>query len=399
MSNIAPLILKKSEERRIRAGHLWVFSNEVDTKITPLTGFEPGQAVEIKDANQKFLGNGYINPHSLICARLVSRDAKYALGRSLLIDRLNIALSLRNRLFDKPYYRLVFGEGDGLPGLVVDRFGDVLVAQITTAGMEQHKEDIVAALQKVLKPTAILFRNDVGIRELEGLDSYVEHALDHQPDQIEIIENNTRFEVPLIGGQKTGWFYDHRQNRSRLQHYAKDKRILDVFSYCGAWGIQAAKAGAADVVCVDSSENALQAAQHNAELNNVSDQIGTLRSDAFDGLKALHESGEKFDIIVVDPPAFIKRRKDKKNGVQAYQRINQLAMRLLNRDGLLVAASCSFHMSGTELTTALLKASRHIDRNMQILEQGHQAADHPVHPAITETNYLKAFFCRVLPTR
>ncbi|OGT19308.1 MAG: SAM-dependent methyltransferase [Gammaproteobacteria bacterium RBG_16_57_12] len=393
---LAPLRLKKDEDRRLRAGHLWVFSNEVDTQVTPLSGFTPGQAVAIQAANGKPLGNGYVNPASLICARLVSRDPHYQLNQSLLVHRLNIALALRESLFDKPCYRLVYGEGDGLPGLVVDRFNDVLVAQITTAGMEQVKEAVIAALDKVLRPRAIVLRNDSGIRALEGLDSYVATALGEAPDQVPLEENHTRFEAPVLGGQKTGWFYDHRMNRARMQHYVRDRRVLDVFSYIGGWGGQAATAGARQVTCIDASEQALDRLHHNARLNQAQDKIDTICGDAFDALKALREEQQKYEVVILDPPAFIKRKKDLKEGLLAYQRINQLAMQLVAKDGILISASCSFQLERPRLREAMQKAARHLDRNLQILEQGHQGPDHPVHPAIPETDYLKAYFTRLL---
>ncbi len=390
------LRLKKKEERRLQTGHLWVYSNEVDTEATPLKGMAPGQAVVIQASNGKPLGTGYVNPNSLICARLVSRDVRHVLDKSLLVHRLNVALGLRERLFDSPCYRLVHGEADGLPGLVVDRFGEVCVVQITTAGMETVKDALLEALDQVLKPKGILLRNDSSIRELEGLGAYVE-ALGDVPDRLEIIENGVRFQAAAQGGQKTGWYYDHRDNRARLNRYVKGKRVLDVFSYVGAWGVQAAVAGASEVVCVDASESALDQVHANAELNGVNERMTTGHGDAFDVLKALRDSREKFDVVVLDPPAFIKRKKDAKAGLEAYRRINELAMRVLERDGILVSASCSHHLEASALQRILLQSSRHLDRHLQILECGGQAVDHPVHPAIPETEYLKAVFCRVLP--
>ena len=394
---LATLRLNKNEERRLRAGHVWVFSNEVNTKLTPLTPFEPGQPVLIEDAAGHALGSGYVNPHALICARLVSRDPKYMLDQSLLTHRLNIALSLRERLFDTPYYRLVFGDSDGLPGLVVDRYGDILVAQITTAGMEKLKAEIVAALQKVIHPRAILFRNDSSSRELEGLTSYVETALGEIPESIALEENGVKFDVPLLTGQKTGWFYDQRPNRARFRHYVKGLRVLDMFSYLGAWGVQAAAVGAESVLCVDSSPKAVEGVRHNAELNNLSAKISVEREDAFDILRRLRAARERFDVVVLDPPAFIKRKKDIKEGTQAYQRLNQMAMQLLAKDGMLISCSCSYHLPRETLRDLLLKSSRHVDRFLQLIEEGRQGPDHPVHPAIPETAYLKVFFARLLP--
>ncbi|MGA7800767.1 MAG: class I SAM-dependent rRNA methyltransferase [Gammaproteobacteria bacterium] len=393
---LSPLRLKKREERRLRAGHLWVYSNEVDTAATPLSDFQPGQPVQIQAHNGKALGCGYVNPHSLICARLVSRDPVQLLDRSLLVHRLNVALSLRQRLFDAPCYRLVHGEGDALPGLVVDRFGDVLVVQLTTAGMERVKEQVVDALERVLKPRGILVRNDTPIRAMEGLDSYVE-SLGDVPSSVEVLENGARFQTPLSGGQKTGWFYDQRENRARMTHYAKDCRVLDLFSYVGAWGIQAARAGATEVHCVDASQAALDAVAVNAERNGVASTVHPVQGDAFAVLKELRDGREHFDVVILDPPAFIKRRKDLDAGVEAYHRLNQMAMQVLSRDGVVISASCSFHLETQRLQRILLQCARHLDRSLQLLDRGRQSPDHPVHPAIAETEYLKALYCRVLP--
>lgn len=397
MSSETQIILKKNEARRIRAGHLWIFSNEVDPARTNLKALTPGQEVEILDDNGKFLGHGYANPHSLICARLVSRDKKYRLDKSLLVHRLNIALSLRQRLFPQPFYRLVHGEGDNLPGLVIDRFGDVVVIQTTTAGMELLLDEVVEAVDKVLRPEAIVLRNDGSLRELEGLEKKVEVVLGDLPEQVVIEENGTRFIVDPLKGQKTGWFYDHRMNRQRMQAYVEGKRVLDVFSYIGAWGVQAAVAGAADVMCVDSSGPALDLAYANAELNGVQDRVAMLEGDAFEALKALREEREKFDVVVLDPPAFIKRKKDAGRGLEAYERINRMAMQVLERDGILISASCSHHLQRDKLPDLMLKGARHIDREMQLLEEGHQGPDHPIHPAIPETRYIKSFTARLLP--
>ncbi len=394
---LAPLRLKKDEDRRLRAGHAWVFSNEVDTVATPLTGFDAGQPVAIEDHAGRCLGIGYVNPHTLISARLVSRDISQTLSQSLLVHRLKVALSLRQRLFQEPYYRLVFGDSDGLPGLVIDRFGEVTVVQIATAGMERLKAEIVGALDKVIHPRAILFRNDSASREIEGLPSYVEAALGEVPQHVLLSENGVRFEVPLFEGQKTGWFYDQRMNRARLPNYVVGRKVLDVFSYIGAWGVQAAVAGAEKVVCVDSSARAADWARNNALLNGVSDKLAFMQEDAFEVLRTLRAEREHFDVVIVDPPAFIKRKKDVKEGMQAYHRLNQMAMQVLSKDGMLISASCSYHLAREELQQILLRSSRHLDRFLQLVEQGAQAPDHPVHPAIPETSYLKVFFSRLLP--
>ncbi len=391
------LKLKKNEERRIRAGHLWVFSNEVNTKETPFEQYQPGQLVDVQASNGKSLGLAYVNPASLICARMMSRDPKYPPDQSLLVHRIKVALSLRETYFDKPYYRLVYGESDFLPGLVVDRYGEILVVQISTAGMEVMKNEIVAALDKVLRPSGILLRNDSSAREREGLPSYVEAVLGDVPEAVQLEDSGVAYQTSVHTGQKTGWYYDQRLNREALAHFVKGKRVLDVFSYIGAWGVKAAVEGAKEVICVDASAPALEQVGINAELNNVADRMSGLQGDAFDVLKSLRLDKERFDVVVVDPPAFIKRKKDYKEGREAYRRINQLAMQVLAKDGILVAGSCSHHMPRQELQKTLLQSARHLDRNMQVLLQGYQGPDHPVHPAIPETEYLKTIFCRIIP--
>jgi 23S rRNA (cytosine1962-C5)-methyltransferase len=391
------LKLKRNEERRLRAGHLWIFSNEVDVGATPLTAFEPGEPVQVQDSRGTPLGTAYVNPRSLIAARIVSREAGRPLDGALLRERLRRALELRERLFaGTPFYRLAFGEGDGLPGLVVDRFGEVLVVQVTTAGMERLRGELVDALVEVTGAHAVQLRNDTGSRALEGLESYVESAHGEVPERVEIVENGVRFSVPLQGGQKTGWFYDHRLNRQRLRHYVRGHRVLDVFSYVGGWGVQAAVAGASEVVCLDSSVAALEDMGRSAALNGVEARTRALHGDAFETLRALRDQRERFDVVVLDPPAFIKRRKDQKQGEQAYQRINQLALELLPPGGILVSASCSYHLSRDALLGAMLRAARSANRELQLLEEGHQGPDHPIHPAIPETAYLKAFLTRAL---
>jgi 23S rRNA (cytosine1962-C5)-methyltransferase len=394
--NLPPLRLRKNEDRRLRAGHLWVFSNEVDARLTPLAGLAPGDAVEVTDSRGKVIGSAYVNPNALICARLISRRARQILDHTLLMARLHCALALRTRLFEQPYYRLVYGEGDALPGLIVDRYGEVLVAQLTTAGMERVKNDVVSALVELLQPKAVLLRNDSPMRVLEGLPRVIEQAYGPAPECVTLEENGARFEAPLLTGQKTGWFYDHRLNRARLQHYARGKRVLDVFSYLGAFGIQAAASGAREVLCVDASEQALTFVHHNAALNGVTGRIATLCGDAFDALKNLHGAGERYDVVILDPPAFIKRKKDLAAGVAAYQRLTRLALQLLADDGLLFSASCSFHLARAELRDILRHSALQQGCQLQILEQGHQGPDHPVHPAIPETDYLKAFLARVV---
>ena len=393
--SIADLFLKRREDRRVRSGHPWVFSNEVDTGRSPLSAFQPGEWVNVRTHGGRALATAYVNPSTLICARIVSRRADRPLDRGRLVKRIGRARSLREKLYEAPYYRLVFGESDDLPGLVVDRHGDVLVAQIGTVGMERLRDDVIAALDECLRPKALVLRNDAPARATEGLDQYVETVIGETPDAVFIEENAARFEIAPLTGQKSGWFYDHRENRARLGRYVRGARVLDVFSYVGAWGIQAAVAGAARVLCVDSSESACRLASRNAALNDCQDRVEILRGDAFDALKALRTDGERFGAVVLDPPAFARRRKDLSAALEAYTRLNRLAMQLLNEGGTLVTASCSSHVDGGRFAAAIRAAAGAAGRRLQILERGHQSPDHPVHPALAESDYLKMIIASV----
>ncbi|PZW63642.1 23S rRNA (cytosine1962-C5)-methyltransferase [Pseudomonas sp. URMO17WK12:I1] len=395
--SLPSLRLKANADRRLRAGHLWVYSNEIDVAVTPLNAFEAGDQAILEAAGGKPLGIVALSPNNLICARLLSRDVKHVLDKSLLVHRLNVALSLRERLFDQPCYRLVYGDSDLLPGLVVDRFFDILVVQLASATMERHKDDVLAALIQVLKPSGILLKNDSAARDAEGLERYVDTAFGVVPEWVALEENGVKFEAPVVEGQKTGWFYDHRMNRARLAPYVKGKRVLDLFSYIGGWGVQAAAFGASEVFCVDASAFALDGVERNATLNGFAEKVTCVEGDVFAALRELKAAEERFDVVIADPPAFIKRKKDIKNGEAAYRRLNETAMRLLNKDGILVSASCSMHLEEDNLQNILLTSARHLDRNIQLLERGAQGPDHPVHPAINETRYIKSLTCRLLP--
>jgi 23S rRNA (cytosine1962-C5)-methyltransferase len=386
------LRLKRNEDRRLHAGHLWIFSNEVDTGQTPLPKFEAGELVRVLAHNDRALGLAYVNPKSLISARLL--ETWRLPDTAWLAARIRTALRLRERLYAKPYYRLVYGESDGLPGLVIDRYGAACVAQIGTAGMERLKLHILEALEQVLGCEALLFKNDSSLREMEGLPSYVEAAKGRFDAPAQVLEDGLEFQVPLAEGQKTGWFYDQSANRRALVKYVrKGARVLDMFSYVGAWGVRAAHGGAREVLCVDSSAAALESAVGNAQRNGV--KIETVKGDAFDVLEDLAKKGSRFDVVVVDPPAFAKRKKDLPKALAAYKRLNQLAMNVIADDGILVSCSCSHHLTSEDLQDAIAKAARGAERHLQILETGGQAPDHPVHPAIPETRYLKSYFCRV----
>lgn len=393
-ARLPELRLRKREERRLRAGHLWVFSNEVDTRATPLTDFTPGENVAVVSASGRFLGYGYVNPRSLISVRLLSRRAAELPDTDWLRQRIHAAYALRSRwLGEAAYCRLVHGEADLLPGLVVDRYGRLLVGQISTAGMERRRSELEGALAGLPGVEALLWANDLPVRRLEGLEREVRAGFGEVPGRVTVPEGDAVFALAPGGGQKTGWYYDQRGNRARLRRYVRDARVLDVFSYVGAFGVSAALGGARSVTCVDSAKSALETAAANAERNGVA--IETLAGDAAEVLKRLAQEGRRFDVVVLDPPALIPRRKDLEAGTRAYWQLNELAMRLLADDAVLVSCSCSHHLAEQELVRIVAGCARHQQKELQVLERGEQAPDHPVHPAIPETRYLKALFCRV----
>lgn len=385
------LFLLPRADRRVRLGHAWVFSNEVDITRSPLTAFLPGEITVVRDAFGKPVGTAYVNPGALICARILTSDAKATIDREWWAGRFRRAVELRDRVYPTPHYRAVYGESDGCPGLVVDRYGDVLVAQLNTAGIVRMRAAIVEALQATLKPRGILLRSAGSVRQIEGIDEFDE-AIGDVPDAADVEEDNAVFSAPLRKGQKTGYFFDQRDNRSRLARYVRGRSVLDMYSYIGSWGVRAARFGASEVTCSDSSQLALEFARENAERNGVS--IQTRLGDALDVLSEYAAGGRRFDVVIVDPPALIKRRKDVAAGQSHYERLNRLAFNVLATDGILVSCSCSHHLEPVMLQRALLGAAKDAGRRVQLLEKHAHAPDHPIHPAMPETEYLKAFFVR-----
>ena len=388
------LFLRQGADHRLRGGHLWVYSNEIDSKRSPLGDFSAGDLVAVKNANGKLLGSAYMDPNSLICARLYAPGEHRAMDADLFASRLETAHSLRQDAFDKPFYRLVYGDSDVLPGLVVDRFGDYLIVQLNNAGLERYREPLLSVLVAVLQPRGILLRADSRSRREQGLPTGSEVVYGEVPEQVPLEENGVQFLAPVYEGQKTGWFYDHRMSRARLAAWVDGKSVLDIYSYIGGWGIQAAAFGAREVCCLDSSAQALEGVKANAGLNGLQDRVTTLRGSAPETMASLISEGRRFEVVILDPPAFIQRRKDLKKGIAAYRRINELGLQLLEPGGLLVSASCSMHLSRADLIGAMQQAAVRSGCQLRIVEQGAQGPDHPVHPAIPETEYLKAVFAR-----
>ena len=386
--------LKGGEHRRVVSGHPWVFSNEVimDNRTKALA---PGSLVTVGSYDGRPLGTFMFNPHSLIAARLLTRDPAAAVDRRFLAERLERARALRDRLFGAPFYRLVHAEADDLAGLVIDRFGDRLVVQVNTAGMDRLLSDLQAALDEVLRPAAVLLRNDSGARTLEGLEGYVRWAKGGGEEPLELVENEVRFLADLGEGQKTGWFFDQRENRASVARLAGGARVLDLYCYTGGFAVQAAAGGAAAVLGVDRSEAALALAGRSAALNGVEGRCRFERGDAFGTLEGLAGEGERFDIVVADPPAFVKSKKELNQAARGYRKLARLAAALVKPGGFLFIASCSHHMTPENFGEQVARGLGEAGRSGRILRASGAGPDHPVHPFLPETAYLKALLLQI----
>ncbi len=382
------ITLTERAEKRLKSGHLWIYSNEIDTKKSSLKTIEEGEQVAVMNSKDRVFAHALISPNSLICGRIVGRKSPF--GKKQLRGRLVNALALREAAFDEPCYRLVHAEGDYLPGLIIDRYNDVCVVQVNSFGMATYIEEIANILMHIMPLKGVLFRNDGASRKQEGFAEQENVVFGEVPEKVLITENGTEFLVPIFEGQKTGWFYDHRDNRAKIAALSQGKRVLDVFSYAGSWGLQCLSAGASELTAVDLSGFALDCLEENAALNGFADTVRCFEGKAFEAMEALAKEGEKFDIVILDPPAFIKKKKDYNAGFKAYKKVNELGLRLLEKDGLLVAGSCSMHLPEAALQDAAQQAARHTDRELSLIYKGGHAIDHPIHPAIKETEYLKA---------
>ncbi len=381
------LILKRNEERRLKTGHLWIYADEV----AELRVDAPGGLVHVFSAHGTPLGTAYANPESRIVARLVSGRRLDALHPAWWRDRLKSALARREWLFDSPHYRLVHGEGDRLPGLIVDRFGEDLVLQAHTAGIERHLEAILDALEHLLKPKTIYVANRAGSRLLEGLplDSYI--ARGDGDGSVAAVEGGIELRCNALTGQKTGYFYDQRPNRAWMRRIARDRRVLDLFAYVGAFALQALAGGAREVVSVDSSETALSCAEANIRASAPSGRWRPIRADVLKLLPQLIEEGERFEIVICDPPAYVKSRARKQQGLRGYRKLARETARLVAPGGMLALASCSGLVSEDEFRKACLHGIREAGRAGSIVHVGGAGPDHPWNPAMPETRYLKFF--------
>lgn len=381
--------IASGRHKRAKAGHPWVYSNEVEMDAAA-KALPPGSLVRLEAASGEMLGVAHFNARTLIAARLLSRGAAMLAAESFIAARLAAALALRERLYPGGYYRLIHAEADGLPGLIVDRCGDVAIVQANTAGMDRLVDTIVAVLQAALAPRAIVLRNDSPARVLEGLPLDVRVVAGTVDAAVEIVENGGRFLADVATGQKTGWFFDQRENRAAVAAVAVGARLLDVYSYAGGFALTAARAGAASVVAVDRSEAALALAERAAALNGLTEKCQFVRNEAFAELERLGASGARFDVVVADPPAFVKSKKDLAAGARGYRKLARLAARLVSPGGFLFIASCSHNVDRALFAEEVSRGLDDAARTGRILRDSGAAADHPVHPHLPESAYLKA---------
>jgi len=379
-------VLHPGRDARVRAGHLWVYRGE----IARIDGSPAdGDAVEVVAAGGRPLGVGLLNTRSVITVRLLAQAGE-DLDERFFRARLERAVALRARVAGgTTACRLVFGEGDLLPGVIVDRYGDVLVVQTLTLGMDRRKEMLVRLLCDLLAPRGVFARNDPAVRRLEGLPREAGWLAGGGPEEVEIEEDGVRFVVDVARGQKTGFFLDQRENRSRAAELAAGSTVLDAFAYTGAWGLHAARRGAASVVAIEISDDACALAGRNAALNAVADRYRVLSGNAFDELRRLSAERARFDLVVLDPPAFVRTREALASGLAGYKEINLRALKLLAPGGWLVTCSCSYHVDEAALRDTVWQAARDARRWIRLVESRSQARDHPVHPAMPETRYLK----------
>lgn len=382
------LSLLAGQDRRLRAGHPWIYSNELkmDAEAKALA---PGSLVRLVNADDKMLAVAQFNPHSLIAARVLSRNQDLTIDTAFLERRLSRALRLRERLYSEPCYRLIHAEADGLPGLVIDRFGDVLVCQANSAGMDAIKPLIMEALDRLLSPKVMIFKNDSPVREREGLPLEVETVKGSLSGAVELQENGLTFLADPLGGQKTGWYFDQRANRAFAAALAPNERVLDLYSYGGGFALTALAAGAKEALAIDRSEAALALAEEAAKRNGLADRLTTSREEAFSALGRLIDEKQRFGLVVADPPTFVKNKRELKAGLKGYRKLVKASAQLVREEGIFVIASCSHNVPIDLFRDEVRKGLGDAGRGGRLIHQAGASADHPSHPMLPESAYLK----------
>jgi len=386
--------LRKGRDQRVKSGHLWVYAGEIEQTGD---GIAPGEPVDVVDHRGRFLARGYYNPSSTIAVRILTRRKDEPVDAALLRRRIAQAIAYRRLAYSAgESCRLVFSEGDWLPGLTVDRYGAYLAVQIATLGMDRLRDDITAGLQDALHPRGIYERSDLPTRLREGLVARTGLLAGEVPEEIEIVLDDLRFVVSLRAGQKTGLYLDHRFNRRAVREHARGRRVLDVFCNSGSFGLYALKAGAEHCTGIEISTDCLRLARRNAALNGLEARCDWIEGNAFDHLKELDHKQERFGLIVLDPPAFTKSAQAVEAAVRGYKEINLRAFRLASPGAIVATSSCSYHLGPEEFLQVVREAAADAGREVSLLEMRGQAPDHPVNLSVPETRYLK---CAILLVR
>ena len=376
-------------DKRLRLGHPWVYSNEIRMGAAE-RALPPGGLVRLIAPDGACLGVATFNPHTLIAARRLSLEGGAPIDAAFFAKHLRRALALRSRLYDRPFYRLIHAEADGLPALVVDRFGDVVVVQANAAGIDRLLPELAAALDSVLKPSAIVLRNDSPMRALEGLPEEVRLLKGALDGPVRVEENGAVFFADPLGGQKTGWFFDQRDNRAFIAGLSKGARVLDLYTYHGGFAVEAAVAGAERVEAVDRSEGALAHATRAAEASGVAGRCVFRKAEVFEELERLGLAGERYDVVIADPPPFARAKKDVAAASRAYRKLTRMAARVTGKGGLLLVASCSHNIDPGTFTDLVAAGLSDAQRFGRIIRQAGAGPDHPLHPLLPESAYLKA---------
>ncbi|MDO4338203.1 MAG: class I SAM-dependent rRNA methyltransferase [Eubacteriales bacterium] len=396
--SLAVVTLKKGEGRILKSGGMWIFDNE----IASIMGiFINGEIVLVRDFDGYPMGKGFINTNSKIAVRMLTRNPEQEIDRAFFEKRVREAWEYRKKVVDTGCCRLIFGEADFLPGFVMDKFSDVLVVQSLALGIDRFKETIVELMKEVLKEDGIVIRgvyerSDVKVRRQEGMELYKGFIGEEFPTLVEIEENGVKYQVDIRDGQKTGFFLDQKYNRLAIQKLCKDARVLDCFTHTGSFALNAGIAGAREVIGVDASQLAVDQATENARLNNLEGSVKFLCEDVFELLPRLEAEGEKFDVVILDPPAFTKSRSSVKNAVKGYREINLRAMKLVKDGGFLATCSCSHFMDYELFTQTIGQAAKNVHKRLRQVEYRTQAADHPILWASDESYYLKFYIFQVL---
>ncbi|MFO1258055.1 MAG: class I SAM-dependent rRNA methyltransferase [Gammaproteobacteria bacterium] len=386
------LAIKEQAALKLRKGYPWIYASAITESTHP--SLEPGDLVQVVH-HRKRLGIGYYNSKTALACRMLSFDSNATIDETFFKHKFIKALQHRSQYFNLPYYRLVHAEADALPGLVIDRFGSTLVCQTSTAGMEKLKVFWLPALKAVLQPTRIILRDDVPLREKEGLTREVQSYLGSMTDPIEFEENGVHFETNPSDSQKTGWFFDQRDNRRWLAEKSKDKRVLDLYTYMGGFGLSAARKGARQVTLVDASGHALALAQQAAQQNQLATVCDFVQADVFKLLPDYIQAGKQFDILIADPPAFIKQSEHIAAGLRGYQKLARLCAQVVRPGGLFFMASCSHHADHQRFKEVVEAGIAQAGRKANLLRKSGADKDHPVHPLLPESQYLKALTYRL----